>query len=292
MGKERRERMIYQNILGEEAPYRMFVSSMGGFAAHRHAELELAYCMRGSYEILLDRQPYTVGEGELLLISPMAVHEIPPSYDSERQVLTLMLGPSLLREEYALFAATPFRTPVVSPADLTGEHTALLAALHEAAALAVAYTPAARLARLSVLYRIAAILSAALPQGEGDRDRELTKVAGIEPALELIWHSYRSPLRIEEAAAATGYGKSNFCKIFRRVTGETFHSALNRHRIRVACDLLSATDLPVAAVGGEVGLGEAKTFCRLFRREKGMTPGEYRKSARARTAVGERKEKA
>lgn len=268
--------MLYQNILGERSPYQAFVTGMNGFPAHRHADLEFSYCLAGEFSVLLEHRPYTVRAGELLLISPMTLHEIPPSQDAGRQVLTVVLGPSLLREDFAPFTAGSFRTPVLRPEQCEGGE-ALSAALLRVAALAGSPTHADRLALLSGIYAIAAALVGELSLPTGEAAGDLRGVAGIEPALELIWHGYRAPLTVATAAAATGYGKSNFCKIFRTVTGETFHRALSRRRIRAACDLLRTTDLSIAAVGAEVGIPEAKTFSRVFREVEGMTPGEYRR---------------
>ncbi len=271
--------MLYQNILDESAPYRVFVASMSGFPAHRHADIEFSYCLSGEFEVILDRRPYTVHEGELLLISPMLPHEIPPSYAPERRVLTGVLGPSLLREAFSVFSERPFPHPVLRPEELCEDPAPLLAALRSAAALSSSSATPDRLSLLSALFAIASHLAAALDVPIGTGTGDLRGVAGIEPALELIWHGYRAPLTVEMAAAATGYGKSNFCKIFHTVTGESFHRALNRRRIRAACDLLKTTALPISAIAAEVGLPEPKTFSRVFREIEGCTPHEYRKGA-------------
>ena len=42
--------MLQQNILGEKSPYQLFVSEMGAFPAHRHADIEFSYCLEGEYE--------------------------------------------------------------------------------------------------------------------------------------------------------------------------------------------------------------------------------------------------
>ena len=269
--------MLYQNILGERSPYQAFVAGMSGFPAHRHADLEFSYCLTGEFTVLLEHRPYTVRAGELLLIAPMTLHEIPQSHDPVRRVLTVLLGPTLLREDFAPFAAGAFRSPVLRPGALAGG-AELTTALDRVASLAGSTAHTDRLALLSGIYMTLSCLAAELaaPQGETPPG-DLRGVVGIEPALELIWHGYRAPLTVEEAAAATGYGKSNFCKIFRTVTGETFHRALNRRRIRAACDLLRTTDLPIATVGAEVGIPEAKTFSRVFREVEGITPGAYKK---------------
>ena len=271
--------MLYQNILGEHAPYQAFVGTMSGFPAHRHADLEFSYCLSGKFSVLLDRTPHTVRAGELLLVAPMVLHEIPTSHDPDRRVLTVVLGPSLLREDFAPFSGTAFERAVLSPAALGGD--GLKAALDRVAALTGSTAHADRLALTGALFSIASHLATALTRETPSESRtDLRGVAGIEPALEMIWHGYRAPINIDMAAAATGYGKSNFCKIFKTVTGESFHSALNRRRVRVACDLLRGTNLPIADVGVEVGIPEPKTFSRVFRSIEGITPGEYRKQAR------------
>ena len=271
--------MLYQNILGEHTPYQAFVGTMSGFPAHRHADLEFSYCLSGEFSVLLDRTPHTVRAGELLLVAPMVLHEIPTSHDPDRRVLTVVLGPSLLREDFAPFSGAAFERAVLSPAALGGD--GLKAALDRVAALTGSTAHADRLALTGALFSIASHLATALTRKTPSESRtDLRGVAGIEPALEMIWHGYRAPINIDMAAAATGYGKSNFCKIFKTVTGESFHSALNRRRVRVACDLLRGTNLPIADVGVEVGIPEPKTFSRVFRSIEGITPGEYRKQAR------------
>ena len=270
--------MLNQNILDESAPYRVFVSSMGGFLAHRHADIELAYCLKGEFDVILGRRRYTVGEGELLLIPPMLPHEIPSSYAPGRRVLTAVLGPALLRDEFSAFTEATLPSPVLRPEELPGDSGELLAALHTAADRAASVSPSDRLALLSALFCIASRLAAALPAGKPDEGGDLCGRLGVEPALELIRHGYRAPLTVEDAAAATGYSKSNFCKIFRTVTGETFHRALNRRRIRAARDLLRSTPLPISLIAAEVGIPEPKTFARVFKEVEGCSPHTYRLS--------------
>ena len=39
-------------------------------------------------------------------------------------------------------------------------------------------------------------------------------VANIDNALELVYYHYNEKVTVDDAARLTGYGKSNFCKIF------------------------------------------------------------------------------
>ena len=104
------------------------------------------------------------------------------------------------------------------------------------------------------------------------------KFVGEEKAIELIHYNYKEPLPIEYVAEITGYSKSNFCKIFKKVVGESFHRALNRRRVECAAGLLDVTNLSVAEISEEVGFSESKAFCRVFKAIYGITPGEYRRA--------------
>jgi YesN/AraC family two-component response regulator len=110
------------------------------------------------------------------------------------------------------------------------------------------------------------------------RERDLSQIESVEKALEQIYLHYREPLTVEGVADLVGYGKSNFCKIFKKTVGEGFHQALNRHRVACAEGLLKASRLSVAAVATEVGFADVKSFCRVFKAVKGISPGQYRKA--------------
>lgn len=273
--------MLYQKILTEEMPYQMRVGVLRRFEEHRHADIEFHYCIRGSAELTVDKKSCRLNEGELLVIGPRVSHAVPQDGDADQQVLTAIVGPTFLRRHFARFSA--LRALVYDPTAVTEHHNLLLTCLQSCAELCRNPTAGGELMLTGELYRVCACLLNAFAesqQTDGCRERDLRRVANVERALELIHYDYARPLTIEEAAAATGYGKSNFCRIFKDVVGESFHRVLNRRRISNACLLLVESDLPISVVAQEVGFAECKTFCRVFKAEMGMTPGTYRDQTR------------
>ena len=103
------------------------------------------------------------------------------------------------------------------------------------------------------------------------------RIENVDKALEFIHHNYKEALSIEYVAEAVGYSKSNFCKIFKKVVGESFHRVLNRRRAECAAGLLTVSSLSVAQISLEVGFSEPKAFCRVFKSIYGISPGQYRK---------------
>lgn len=76
--------MLYQALLTEERPYAAYIGKMQGFQRHRHPEIEMNYCIRGSYDIIIDRKRYTMQQGDFALIGSMTVHEAPFNEDKNQ----------------------------------------------------------------------------------------------------------------------------------------------------------------------------------------------------------------
>ena len=57
----------------------------------------------------------------------------------------------------------------------------------------------------------------------------------------------------------------------------TVNQYLTNRRIGMAKQLLCTTELPISCVGEAVGISDTNYFCRLFKREVGVSPLQYRK---------------
>lgn len=81
---------------------------------------------------------------------------------------------------------------------------------------------------------------------------------------DLARHAYLSPSYLSHA--------------FREWTGSSPKQYILLSRIALARELLSSTDLSVAAVASRCGFGDVSNFIRSFKKETGTTPGQYRRS--------------
>lgn len=273
--------MIYQKIFTDEMPYRISIGVFSKFPEHRHADLEFNYCIEGSFDIIIDKKLYRINGGCMTLISPMSSHQIPPQADNKNRVLTMILGTSFLKGYFARFSKSRFKSAFC---DLKDEkNRELFELITEIVNLSYLDGDAAGLMMMGNVYKVCAcLISHLFEPGEQTEtaQADFHKVECIEKALDLIYYNYKECLTVEYAAQVTGYGKSNFCKIFKEITGESFHQALNRQRISTACGLLAETNLSVSDISTEVGFYETKAFCRVFKDIMGDTPGGYRKKRR------------
>ena len=87
-------------------------------------------------------------------------------------------------------------------------------------------------------------------------------------------------LTLESIAASLYISKSYLCRIFSRVTGESFGVYLRRVRLEQACRLLRETELTAEQIVYACGLRDIPTFYRTFKERMGMTPNTYRQEER------------
>jgi len=92
---------------------------------------------------------------------------------------------------------------------------------------------------------------------------------------EHIRHHLNGDLRLEALADFAGYSPYFFHRIFKRETGETLKSFIDRLRLEHAQQGLRA-NRTLEAVADSIGMESASYFNRFFRKQTGMTPGQWR----------------
>ena len=77
-------------------------------------------------------------------------------------------------------------------------------------------------------------------------------------------------------AKMAGISKDYFSRLFKTVTGTNYSKWLNMIRMERATELLTIDNRPLTEVAMMSGFQSIPSFNRVFRSEKGMSPGEYR----------------
>lgn len=100
------------------------------------------------------------------------------------------------------------------------------------------------------------------------------KSAGLQELIGWTQANFSSRITIEQAAKLTGYSKYHFCTRFKSLTGMTYLSYVSSIRIAHACRMLKDGHT-ISHVCRECGYETVSYFTQVFKRIKGMTPGEY-----------------
>ncbi len=103
------------------------------------------------------------------------------------------------------------------------------------------------------------------------------RINRIKDVLRLIRKDYAKPLSLDIFADVAGLNYQYLCKSFKRITGRTPIDYLNYYRIECAAELLQADELSVTDVALNCGFNDLSYFIKLFKRQKGMSPREFKK---------------
>lgn len=99
----------------------------------------------------------------------------------------------------------------------------------------------------------------------------------MENARRYFNEHYNEAINIEEFAASRSMSVSWFMRNFKQVTGMTPMHYILVSRINNAVSLLETTDYNVTEISTIVGYDNPLYFSRLFKKQKGVSPTEYRK---------------
>ncbi len=87
-------------------------------------------------------------------------------------------------------------------------------------------------------------------------------------------------VRIGDLAAHLGISQRSLNRRFQQAVGMSPIEYQRDLRIRLACDLLGKSNLPIARIGADVGYPDKGQFSSVFRRRVTTTPSDYRRAVR------------
>lgn len=264
---------------------------------HAHDFIEFNYVAEGTgYQYLGDRV-LPAARGDLFALPVGCSHVFRP-YSSEKRrrlvVYNVIFGEALMEE---IAAAAPDLdisarwsslsggagetgpgAIVVRDANLTLEP--LFDRIHEEHA---ALRPGAPAMLHSLLTQI--ILEWARLLRAGDKTKNpAPDGAGLESfgeAIAYVREKALEPLTLRDAAERFRLSERHFHRLFKRHTGQTFHEYVQHRRVLTACELLRSSSHKLSAIAAMVGYRDVPSFCRVFKRIEGKTPGRYRAEGRS-----------
>lgn len=95
---------------------------------------------------------------------------------------------------------------------------------------------------------------------------------------EYILRNFHREITLQEVANEAHMAITTFCNFFKEHFRMTFVEYLNTIRIGHVCKLLAHDDKNIISIAYECGFNNLANFNRQFKRIKGMTPKEYRKT--------------
>ncbi|MTK06815.1 MAG: helix-turn-helix transcriptional regulator [Hungatella sp.] len=102
----------------------------------------------------------------------------------------------------------------------------------------------------------------------------------VQSALYFFDHQYYKEIKLKELADELNVSLNHLICEFRKETGFTPNSYLQKNRMKQASILISSTDMTMQEISSSVGISDANYFIKVFKKYYGETPTKYRKKYR------------
>ncbi len=100
----------------------------------------------------------------------------------------------------------------------------------------------------------------------------------IRAAIHYIEQHLEQKIQVDEVAAAAGFSKYHFSRIFKSETKLSMYEYVQKRRLAEAASLLLNSNESVLDIGVHLCFESQEAFTRAFKKRYGMPPGRYRRA--------------
>jgi AraC-like DNA-binding protein len=257
------------------------------FPSHRHDYLEFSFVIEGRGTEIINGKRHDMKPGTFTFILPYQIHEIHADPDAPLKLYNCIFGMDLILESNVknfalnghLFDHSDERElpPFVQLNDeFMNQINAILEEMlneYQGEKPWKDIMIKSKLLEILVIFeRIRQYSFSAFTRNEG-----VAKKNAIWPIVHYVHTHYQENITLTGLARQFYVSVPYLSELFKQQIGQNFVAFLHEVRIRHACSLLKSTDLSISDTAMEVGYSSFKTFSRVFREYKKMTPTEYRR---------------
>lgn len=274
--------MIYENTL-QDVPFPFKCAIMRGnlpFMNHCHQELEILEVREGSLAAWYEDEEYKLTKGDLCIIPPFGKHSIGMSSENCQRLAILfdleVLGTWTKDNQEWIELRKELCAADMISSKWTAETKEKMSALVNGLYLEYCEKdPAWQLAVKTMTNALMLTAVREMPRRkETYPEKQVNKMKDI---LEYIAKHYCSDITLANCAKAVGFNSTYLSRYFSSHMDITFQEYIKKLRIDRAKWLLMTEEIPVMDVCFQSGFRDVKTFNKLFRKECGKNPTEFRK---------------
>lgn len=258
---------------------------------HWHEEMEWIYFQKGDFPVWINTKEYQVHAPAFMCIHPEELHALILEKDGIESAVVFPVD-ILCFERYDAaeakvlgpLAEGKLRMPVLCRSgDAAFEELSacykeieqMLRQMKEQKNMFYLNIKAKMLELIAVAYKHD-LLTRQVREGR----EEAGTVENLKKVLQYIGEHYSSPIRLFELAELVNMNEQYFCRYFKKNIGKTITEYINVIRVEKAATALAETEDKIIDIAAACGFDNIGYFIRRFKKEKGMTPSEYRKKSK------------
>ena len=250
---------------------------------HWHHELEFVIYVKGGNTATVNGKEVFVKEGQAILVNSRRMHHyrLP---ENELHFIALRIHPSIFIQQTPLGASYYERkfgahAPdyMVFDPDVEWQKQ-VIDGLYEIHAKMqdIALRP---LPVLAEIITVLDIIGEHMEENE-QKKRTVADYSGFYHIAAYIRKNYSEKISISDLMAAGHISRARVFQLFEKYTGMPPMAYVMKYRVERGEQFLINTNLSVSEIAELCGFATSSHFARVFRREKGVTPSEYRMGKR------------
>ncbi|MGM7724427.1 AraC family transcriptional regulator [Metabacillus sp. Hm71] len=286
-----KDKLLEDRVHGDSMfPFRIYmVDYLDGqviFNMHWHPELEFIYVEKGAINLQIGTKKYRLLEGTGCFIPSEQLHGAYPFKNTPFKLHAIVFnidflrsfGFDLIQNNYLQVIQNFSLAHSLLITGNTLEEKNMLKTIVNIIEAYSSKEPSYELKVKGYLYLLFAdiLKKQAWIHNEEVTQKDLTKTDLLKKVLQYIDQNYKQKLTVMELASQIQMSEGHFSRFFKSLVRMTPMEYINTTRINKACMLLQKTDRKLLDIGMDVGFQNQSYFIRLFKKQKGCTPREYR----------------
>jgi len=250
---------------------------------HWHDDLEFAFMLQGKMTYSINDEVIELQAGEGIFINSRQLHSNYSADGTDGQYLCVLIHPSVLcaNSLTAERAVEPLLKNTSFPwCKLTEEYSwqsGILQAVRQIMECSRRKEPSSMLAVQAQAFIIAELLFSNMPEDSASLPYVDRRRTALRNMVSFIHRHFAEKIALKDIAAAGNVSITTCHDIFRRHLRQTPLEYLTRYRLNRAAAYLRESELSITEISLACGFSGSSYFAECFRREMGMSPGEYRR---------------
>lgn len=259
-----------------------FETDCPGDTIHLHDKMELLYTLQGRCAVFADGRNFVLKQEDFAVFNPFSSHQL--YLEEGAHTLSLYIPIELLSQTElgTIYCISPLQPEKQVSLDLIRVRLAELFR---------DYTENAASRRLNLFAELLELLSILQQDFSSDSasealsSRTLKNPERRQKILRYLWEHYQEPITLKSTAAHFYLSDGHFSRLFQGLTGKSFSDYLRSVRLSHAHRQLLSGDISVTDAALSCGFGNVNTFIEAFRREYGITPGQFLRRTQEETSA-------
>lgn len=256
----------------------------GSFMWHWHPEIELTLITRGKMKYKINNEEFVLKEGNAIFCNAGLMHSgsmienqncdyIPVTFDPK---VIYGFENSIIYTKYVKPVIQDFYFPYIIFDGSEDWHEEVIKVIKELIKTSESQDEEKELEIIICLQQFWKLIFAHrknIPQPALESNVDFERLRSIITYIEL---NYENKITLDDISSKINLCKEECCRLFKRSMNTSIFDYIIQFRIEKSAKLLKETDKSVTEIAQTVGFNDANHFAKLFKREKGVSPREFR----------------